>query len=85
LSGFDGIAAARFGVLSGPQAGLDPAPGELSQYRFNDCVLSTVNCVAPVSFTLPSVPQVNTLVLANDLPRLDDSDVLLPNIADEDY
>jgi hypothetical protein len=85
LNGFDGIAAARFGILSGPQQGLQPAPGDLSQYRFNDCVISTINCVAPVSFTLPPAPQVNALVLTNEMPRFDDSDVLLPNIADEDY
>jgi hypothetical protein len=85
LSGIEGVAAARFGALSGPVLGFEPAPGDLSQYRFNDCVLSTVNCVAPVTFTLPSVPQVNTLVLTNERSRLDDSDVLLPNIADEDY
>ncbi len=85
LSGLEGIAAARFGILSGPLPGFQPAPGDLSQYRFNNCVISTVNCVAPITFTLPAVPQVNTLVLTGGMPRLDDSDVLLPNIADEDF
>ncbi|HEV7456812.1 MAG TPA: filamentous hemagglutinin N-terminal domain-containing protein [Roseococcus sp.] len=85
LGGIGGVGPARLGQLAGDRRGLGPDPAGLSQYRFNDCVISTVNCVAPVSFTLPPVPQVNTLVLTSPLPSLDESDVLLPNVADEDY
>ncbi|WP_207017819.1 hypothetical protein [Roseococcus suduntuyensis] len=85
LGGVGGVGAARLGLLAGDQRGLGPSATGLSQFRFNDCVLSSVNCVAPVSFSLPSVPQVNTLVLTNSMPSLDESDVLLPNVADEDY
>ncbi len=85
LGGIGGVGVARLGQLAGAGRGLGPDALGLSQYRFNDCVISTVNCVAPVSFTLPPVPQANTLVLMNPLPRLDESDVLLPNVADEDY
>ncbi|WP_191085422.1 beta strand repeat-containing protein [Roseococcus microcysteis] len=85
LGGISGVATARLGQLAGDRRGFGPDSLGLSQYRFNDCVISSVNCVAPVSFTLPPVTQVTTLVLMNPLPSLDESDVLLPNVADEDY
>lgn len=85
LNGITGIGAARLGFFAADQQGLAPGSNDLSQYRFNDCVLSTINCVAPLSFQLPAIPRTDTFVLANERLRLDESDVLLPNVSDEDY
>ena len=79
-----GAEAARFGEL-GTRPGGRPAPNELELYRFNNCVISSVNCVVPTFFTLPTVPILNNIVITSPQPSLNDSDVLLPNVAERDF
>ncbi|MDB5378720.1 MAG: hypothetical protein JWR00_3166 [Rubritepida sp.] len=54
-------------------------------YRFNNCTLTSVNCVTPVIFRIPIIPVVNNVILNNDLGTVDDPDVMLTNVADQDY
>ena len=78
LAGISGNAAARFGRV----ATNDPA--EQGRYRFDNCVLDTINCVVP-SLAQPVVlPVSNRIDIRTDTLRLD-PDVLLPNTAEEDY
>jgi len=78
LSGFGGTAAARFGYVS------TISPNDQSLYRFNSCVVDTINCVA-TSFAQPITPVTRTdISIRNERERLDPT-VLLPNIAEEDY
>ena len=84
LSQLGGAEAARFGEL-GATPGSQPAAAELELYRFNNCVVSSVNCVVPTFFQLPTVPILNTFVIANQQLGLDDSDVFLPNVAERDF
>ncbi|NKC32838.1 two-partner secretion domain-containing protein [Falsiroseomonas selenitidurans] len=54
------------------------------RYRFNECVIGAVNC-AGTSLAQPFVVPLDTRIdIRRDRPRLD-PDVLLPNIAEEDY
>jgi filamentous hemagglutinin family protein len=78
LGGLDGTPAAQFGRSS------TVAAGDQTLYRINNCVLDTVTCVA-VSFVQPvAAPLRNTIDIRPDVPRID-PDVLVPNIAEEDY
>ncbi|WP_372623708.1 hypothetical protein [Falsiroseomonas sp.] len=78
LAGISGSAAARFGRVATSN------PADQGRYRFDNCVLDTINCVLP-SLAQPVVlPLSNRIDIRADAPQLD-PDVLLPNIAEEDY
>ncbi|WP_421993971.1 beta strand repeat-containing protein [Roseococcus sp.] len=83
LNDFDGVSAARFGGVSALALGVPPTGAQF--YRFNNCTLTSVNCVTPVIFRIPIIPVVNNVVLNNELGTVDDPDVMLTNVADQDY
>jgi len=63
-----------------------PAPsGSLTRFRFNGCVISSVNCiVVSQAVTIPQAPpQAVDLRLYGG--RITDPDVQIPNVAEEDY
>jgi len=84
LGGVFGESAARFANL-GSQTGTQPSPLALDLYRFNNCVLSSVNCVVPTFLQLPTIPLINSVILGVQQPAFDDRDVLLPNVAEKDF
>jgi mucin-19 len=84
LGGVAGESAARFGNLGG-QPGTQPSPLALDLYRFNNCVLSSVNCVVPTFLQIPTIPLINSVILGIQQPAFDDRDVLLPNVAEKDF
>ncbi|MBX9748683.1 MAG: hypothetical protein K5Q68_03620, partial [Roseococcus sp.] len=84
LSGIGGEGAARFGIL-GSATGSQPSPLALDLYRFNNCVISSVNCVVPTFLQIPTIPLVNSVILGLQQPGFDDRDVLLPNVAEKDF
>jgi hypothetical protein len=75
---FGGSAAARFGLATAA-----PGTGQ-ALYRFNNCVLSTLNCVVTLTVQPLVIPALSSFSLRGVLPSLD-QDVLVPNIAEEDY
>ena len=79
-SPIDGAAAARFADSTRPAAS-----GSLSRYRFNGCVVSSVNCIVPSQvITIPQAPpQQVDLRIGNN--RITDPEVQVPNVGDEDY
>ncbi|MGG5890591.1 hypothetical protein ACLF3G_26085 [Falsiroseomonas sp. HC035] len=78
VNGFGGTTAARFGLTTAT-----PVSGQ-ALYRINDCVISTLNCVATAIAQPLVLPLLNNFSLQGVLPSLD-QDVLVPNIAEEDY
>jgi mucin-19 len=84
LGGVGGEGAARFGILGGAP-GSQPSPLALDLYRFNNCVISSVNCVVPTFLQLPTIPLINSVILGIQQPGFDDRDVLLPNVAEKDF
>jgi hypothetical protein len=78
LFGIGGTAAAQFGRVSTRD------PRDQALYRVNSCVIDTINCVAPSVAQPVIIPVTNRIDIRSDSPRLD-PDVLLPNIAEEDY
>lgn len=83
LNGFGGVSAARFGSVSAVAVGVPPTGVQF--YRFNNCTLTSVNCVTPIIFRIPVIPVVNSVVLNSELGTVDDPDVMLTNVADQDY
>ena len=78
LRGVPGGIAAQYGRITATQ------PRNQSLYRFNSCVIGSINCVViPVAQPLP-VPLKNDITVRSDDDSLD-PDVLLPNISEEDY
>jgi hypothetical protein len=84
LGAVGGEGAARFGIL-GSATGTQPSPLTLDLYRFNNCVISSVNCVVPTFLQLPTIPLINSVILGIQQPGFDDRDVLLPNVAEKDF
>ncbi|MBU8544641.1 MULTISPECIES: two-partner secretion domain-containing protein [Roseomonadaceae] len=78
LSGISLGIAAQFGRTTAA------LPNDQVRYRINECVIGSVNCVAPSLAQPFAVPIENRIDIRSDRPRLD-PDVLLPNIAEEDY
>jgi hypothetical protein len=54
LNDFGGVSAARFGSVSAVALGVPPTGVQF--YRFNNCTLTSLNCVTPVIFRIPSFP-----------------------------
>ncbi|MGG5809329.1 filamentous hemagglutinin N-terminal domain-containing protein [Falsiroseomonas sp. CW058] len=80
LAGRDGIAAAEYGDLTRPVL-----PAALQQYRLNGCVLSAVNCVVlPPVMVVPSRLAAD-VVVALDRQRARNPDVVVPDVAQEDF
>ncbi|WP_270933782.1 hypothetical protein [Falsiroseomonas oryzae] len=78
LNGLDGSAAAQSGRVT------TTSPSEQALYRMNGCVLDTINCIAPSIVQPVLLPLPDRVDIRSDAPALD-PDVLLPNIAEEDY
>ena len=76
LGGVDGQAAAN-------KASISPLPN--SDYRFNACPITSVNCVLLPVQTLPPISALRDVPIIRDRPTQDDVDVQLPNVSDEDY
>ncbi|MBP0465561.1 filamentous hemagglutinin N-terminal domain-containing protein [Roseomonas sp. PWR1] len=75
-----GSAAARFADSTRPAAS-----GALSRYRFNGCVVSSVNCVVPSQvISIPQAPPQRVDITLGG-GRITDPDVQIPNVAEEDY
>ncbi|WP_431285855.1 filamentous hemagglutinin N-terminal domain-containing protein [Humitalea sp. 24SJ18S-53] len=83
LGPFDGSAAAARATLSTVVDGAY-APAGQQNYRFNNCVLGSVNCtVLAVLVPVPVPTREITELRTAPTPR--DPDALLPNIAEEDF
>jgi hypothetical protein len=76
IAGVDGQAAAN-------RASISPQPS--SEYRFNTCPISSVNCVLIPVQTVPPISPLRDIPIIRDRPTQDDSDVQLPNVSEEDY
>ena len=76
IAGVDGQAAAN-------RASISPQPG--SEYRFNTCPISSVNCVLIPVQTVPPISPLRDIPIIRDRPTQDDTDVQLPNVSEEDY
>jgi hypothetical protein len=76
IAGVDGQAAANRATIS-------PQPG--SEYRFNTCPISSVNCVLIPVQTVPPISPLREVPIIRDRPTQDDTDVQLPNVSEEDY
>ena len=80
LRGLGGAQAARAADLTRPTT-----PASLTRYRINRCVVGSVNCVAlPIATLLPARPPERVTIQAEN-SRLDDGDVVVPNVGEEDY
>ncbi|MGX9966294.1 beta strand repeat-containing protein [Roseomonas sp. F4] len=78
LNGLSAGIAAQFGRATAT------LPSDQVRYRFNECVVGSVTCAAPSIIQPFVLPVQNRIDIRSDRPRLD-PDVLLPNIAEEDY
>ncbi len=76
IGGVDGQAAAN-------KANISPLPN--SDYRFNACPITSVNCVLLPVQTVPPLSPLRDVPIIRDRPTQDDADVQLPNVSDEDY
>jgi hypothetical protein len=85
LSKVDGVGAARFGALAGNGSGQAPSAASLPLYRFNNCVISTVNCVVPTTQQLPPLRLNSNIDVRTGAAELNDADVLLPNVGERDF
>lgn len=75
-----GVAAAEFADLTRPIA-----PASLQQYRLNGCVLSAVNCVVlPPVLVVPSRLAAD-VVIALERQRVRNPDVIVPDVAQEEF
>jgi filamentous hemagglutinin family protein len=79
LSGFSGAEAARFADITRP---IDP--GRLQRYRINGCVVGSINCVVPPSIQIIPPRTTDRAPFTIENSRINTSDVLIPNIAEED-
>ena len=75
------------GGIGGPpaanRASISPQPD--SDYRFNTCPITSVNCILIPIQTAPPVSPLRDLPIIRDRPNPDDTDVQLPNVSEEDY
>jgi hypothetical protein len=76
IGGVDGQAAAN-------RANISPQPS--SDYRFNACPITSVNCVLIPIQTVPPISPLRDVPIIRDRPTQDDTDVQLPNVSEEDY
>jgi hypothetical protein len=76
IAGIDGQAAAN-------RASISPQPD--SDYRFNACPITSVNCVLIPIQTVPPISPLRDVPIIRDRPTQDDTDVQLPNVSEEDY
>lgn len=79
LGGFSGAEAARFADITRP---IDP--GRLQRYRINGCVVGSINCVVPPSIQIIPPRTTDRAPFTIENSRINTSDVLIPNIAEED-
>ncbi|MDB5373689.1 MAG: filamentous hemagglutinin N-terminal protein, partial [Belnapia sp.] len=79
LGGSQGAEAARFADITRPIP-----PQDLQRYRVNGCVISSINCVVPPSIQIipPRPTDRTSFTIENN--RINATDVLIPNIAEED-
>ncbi len=76
ISGINGVQAAGAGGIE---------PGRNAAFRFNNCAISSVNCVLLPALTLPTADPLNDFSLGTAGNPNDDDDLLLPVVSDEDY
>ena len=76
VRGLAGTAAARAAEL---------APFLSANYRLNSCPLQSVNCILLPIETVPTQNPLHDLAIGQARDELDDADVLLPNVAEQDY
>ncbi len=76
VRGLVGSAAARESEL---------APFLDSNYRINSCPIQSVNCILLPIETVPQQNPLRDLAIGQASDEMDDSDVLLPNVAEQDY
>jgi hypothetical protein len=76
LNGNGGGSGAQFGRVTATD------PGEQSSYRFNNCVIGSINCVVFARAQPLLIPTVRELTFAR--PNFIDSEVILPNVSAED-
>jgi hypothetical protein len=76
IGGLTGSAAAG-------KAKIGPQPN--SKYQFNNCPVSSVNCVLSPINTVPQTNPLTNIVIGATRPPTDDLDLILPNVSDEDY
>jgi hypothetical protein len=80
LSGLSGSEAARAAEITRPAD-----PGSIQNYRINNCVVASINCVAIARFQ-PTPPVVRTVVDFSFRPgQINPIDVTIPNTGENDY
>jgi hypothetical protein len=82
-SDFNGVVAGLTGAAAATKAQIGPQPD--AKYRFNSCPIGSVNCVlSPVGAVPPTNP-LRYFFIGPARDMQDDSDLILPNVSDEDY
>jgi filamentous hemagglutinin family protein len=79
LGGSAGAEAARFADITRP---IDA--GALQRYRFNSCVIGSINCVVPPSIQILPLRPTDQARFTIENNRINLSDVLIPNVGEED-
>ncbi len=79
LNGSNGAEAARFADITRP---IDA--NSLQKYRFNSCVVGSINCVVPPSIQILPPRPTDQARFTIENNRINLSDVLIPNIGEED-
>ncbi|HEX5326150.1 MAG TPA: hypothetical protein VFW75_05745, partial [Acetobacteraceae bacterium] len=76
INGLPGVQAAGAGKI---------APTINASFRFNNCTISSVNCILLPTLTIPTANPLNDFSLTASSSPDDDEDLLLPIVSDEDY
>ncbi|HTN12972.1 MAG TPA: hypothetical protein VL154_18540, partial [Acetobacteraceae bacterium] len=82
-SDLSGIIATVDGAGAAHLATITPLPDP--SYRFNACPIGSVNCVLMPVNVLPPINPLRNFFIGETRGDEDDLDLILPNVADEDY
>jgi hypothetical protein len=82
-SDLSGTIATVDGQAAAHLANITPLPD--ANYRFNACPIGSVNCVLAPIGVLPPTNPLHNFVIGEMRGDEDDLDLILPNVADEDY
>ena len=82
-SSLTGIVGGISGVTAAGAVGIQPAAN--ANYRFNSCVIHSVNCVLLPPATIPTANPLNALDIGALSNPQDQEDLLLPVVSDQDY
>jgi filamentous hemagglutinin family protein len=78
-----GTVAGRGGTAAAGVSYLDPQRN--SRFSINNCALQSVNCVLLSPLIVPVTNPTQDISLGTDRRRRDDSDLILPNVGEQDF